>query len=304
MSSKDRLGSARSGSFSRRGLEPRPAETPSGHCRQRENVKFDKASILGVICALGGIGVGVLLEGGSILEMFQPSAAFIVFGGTAGATLLAQPLSHVIGAARQLRQIFLSAERDLERDIDEIHALAVKTSRGGMYAIEKEIEALDEPFLRQGLWMAIDNHEMDEIRETLDLQIERELIQREAEADVLESAGGFAPTIGIIGAVLGLIQVMKHLENMEEVGTGIAIAFVATIYGVSIANLALLPMAKKMMLRADAEANRKAMLLDGIEGIVTKKNPRVIRSKLTAYCSRPPKTAEARETPEPSVEAT
>ncbi|MDA1315454.1 MAG: flagellar motor protein [Acidobacteria bacterium] len=267
-------------------------------------MQLDKASILGVICALGGIGLGLVLEGGSIAEMLQPSAALIVLGGTAGATLLAQPLSHVIGAVRQLGYLFLSPAKDPGPDIEQIHALAVKCWRGGIYSIERDLEGVQDPFLRQGLSMAIDNIEIQEIKEALQVQIESELNQREAEVRVFESAGGFAPTIGIIGAVLGLIQVMKHLEDMQEVGTGIAIAFVATIYGVSIANLVLLPAASKIMLLADAEANRKTMLLDGIEGIVTKKNPRVIRVKLASYCGLPPDPEAERRSPAPAVEPT
>ena len=267
-------------------------------------MQIDKASILGVICALGGIGLGLVLEGGSILEMLQPSAALIVVGGTAGATLLAQPLSHVIGAARQLSRIFVSPPSDLALDVGQIHTLAGKAWRSGIYSIERDLEAVADPFLRQGLSMAVENTGIEEIKETLEVQIERELTQREAEAKVFESAGGFAPTIGIIGAVLGLIQVMKHLEDMTEVGAGIAIAFVATIYGVSIANLLLLPAANKIMVRAAEEAHRKAMILDGIEGIVTKKNPRLLRAKLSAYHGRTVESGEERASPAPAVEPT
>jgi chemotaxis protein MotA len=254
-----------------------------------------------VICALGGIGLGLVLEGGSMVEMLQPSAALIVLGGTAGATLLAQPLPHVIGALRQVTNVFLSPARDPGPDIEQVYTLAVKSWRGGIYSIERDLDSVRDPFLRQGLTMAIDNIDVKEIKEALNVQIERELIQRETEAKVFESAGGFAPTIGIIGAVLGLIQVMKHLEDMQEVGTGIAIAFVATIYGVSIANLALLPAASKILLLAEDEANRKTMLLDGIEGIVTKKNPRVIRAKLASYCGLSPVPEEERRTAGPAA---
>ena len=246
--------------------------------------KLDKGTLLGITLAAGGICGGLLLEGGSLREITQPTAAMIVLGGTLGATLVGQPFAVFLGACRQLFRLFVETSMDPEAAIRQILDFATKARKNGIVSLEKEVMGLaDDPFLKKALILAVDGTEPQEIRRMMELEIHLEAGRREAEARVLEAAGGYAPTIGIIGAVLGLIQVMKHLENIEEVGKGIAVAFVATIYGVGIANLLLLPAAAKIKAKAQASQRIAEMTLEGVIGIAEGLNPKLIRGKLEAY---------------------
>ena len=149
--------------------------------------------------------------------------------------------------------------------------------------MDKKIQDIADPFLHKAMSLAVDGTDPKDLRGILENEIDQDMGRREAEAQVFESAGGFAPTIGIIGAILGLIQVMKHLDDISEVGKGIAVAFVATIYGVGIANLVLLPGAKKILARARQLETVKFLMLEGAVGLAEGLNPRLIRSRLEAF---------------------
>ena len=187
--------------------------------------------------------------------------------------------------------------------IDEIITYATKARKNGLVSLESEADSVQDPFLRKALNLAVDGADLQELRKMMELQIGVEEHHALAEAKVFESAGGYSPTIGIIGAVLGLIQVMKNLANIEEVGRGIAVAFVATVYGVALANIFLLPVANKIKARVQQESQRKELMLEGVAGIVEGLNPKLIRSKLEAYTSaQPPPAAkpEKAATPAPA----
>jgi chemotaxis protein MotA len=246
-------------------------------------MKIDAGIFLGLLVGIGGIVAGMVLEGGSIGEILQPTAALIVFGGTFGATLISQPLSTVWGAAKQSLGIFSNANVDLDAVIDEVVDLAQEARRNGIISLEKKVSSIPDRFMRKAVTLAVDGTESKDLREIMEVEIHQESSRREAEAKVLETAGGYAPTIGIIGAVLGLIQVMKNLENIEEVGKGIAVAFVATIYGVGLANIVLLPGAKRMLSRIERLMVRKELMLEGVICLTEGLNPRLIRFKLGGY---------------------
>jgi chemotaxis protein MotA len=207
----------------------------------------------------------------------------IVFGGTFGATLLAQPVSVCLGACRQLLKVIYETEQDYDAIIEEIIGLSNDARRSGIISLEKRLSQIPDRFLRKAVTLAVDGTEAKDLREIMRMEIEQQSARRHAEAGVFETAGGFAPTVGIIGAVLGLIQVMKHLDNIEEVGKGIAVAFVATIYGVGVANLFLLPAAKKIIARADQAATVGEIKLEGVISLTEGLNPRLIRSKLEGF---------------------
>jgi chemotaxis protein MotA len=238
---------------------------------------------LGLCLAGGGICGGLLLEGGSLREIAQPTAALIVLGGTVGATLIGQPLHVFLAACRELGRVFVEVQSDPQAAIRRIAEFAGKARKNGIVSLEKEALAAPDPFLRKALNLAVDGTEPQEIRRMMELEIVQHQIRRDDEAKVLEAAGGYSPTIGIIGAVLGLIQVMKHLENIEEVGRGIAVAFVATIYGVALANVLLLPAAAKMKAKAQMQARLAELTLEGVIGIAEGLNPKLITGKLEAY---------------------
>lgn len=243
----------------------------------------DFGTIGGIVLALGGIIGGLILEKGSIKDISQITAAIIVLGGTLGATLVNTPLNIVIGAAGRLKAVFFEKSESPVIIIEEIVRYATKARKNGLVSLETEAAEIADPFLRKALTLAVDGTDLQEIRKMLELELNMREHEGEAEAKVFESAGGYAPTIGIIGAVMGLIQVMKNLSNIDEVGHGIAVAFVATVYGVALSNIFLLPAANKIKSRNHQEVQMKELVLEGVSGIVEGLNPKLIRSKLEAY---------------------
>jgi chemotaxis protein MotA len=254
--------------------------------------KPDVVSFAGIAVALGGIIGGLLLEKGSIRDIAQYTAAMIVLGGTLGAVMLNTPFAVILGALKRLVSVFVENLESPDGLIDEIIGYATKARKNGLVSLEQEAELIADPFLRKALTLAVDGTDLQEIRNMMELQIGLFEHRAEAEAKVFESAGGYSPTIGIIGAVLGLIQVMKHLENIEEVGRGIAVAFVATVYGVALANIFLLPSANKIKARIHHQVQMKELILEGVVGIVEGLNPKLIRSKLEAYATLAPAKAK------------
>jgi chemotaxis protein MotA len=244
---------------------------------------IDFGSIAGLAVALLGILGGLVLEGGRLRDVAQFTAALIVLGGTSGAVLLSMPMSVVAGALRRFAGVFVEPADPLDAVIDEVIGYAAKARKNGLVSLEQDAEQVQDPFLRKALNLAVDGTDLQEIRGMLNLEIDLEVEQGEAEAKVFEAAGGYAPTIGIIGAVLGLIQVMKNLANIEEVGHGIAVAFVATVYGVGSANLLFLPVAAKIKARILAGRQRKDLIVEAVGGIVEGLNPKLLRLKLVAY---------------------
>lgn len=244
---------------------------------------MDKASIGGVFLAIAGIVAGLLIEGGNLNQIVQPTAALIVFGGTMGAVLLQFPLTAVIAAFRSLAHIFAAPRRHNSQLIRELVAFANKARRQGVVSLDSDLNAIEDPFLQQSLMLAVDGTEPAELRQIMRVCLESAAESEERLPAVFELAGGFAPTIGILGAVLGLIQVMQHLDNIQEVGRGIAVAFVSTIYGVGIANLFFLPFAGKMRLRVREAQQRREMMLEGVISILEGINPRMLEIKLAGF---------------------
>ena len=246
---------------------------------------MDKASFGGVFLALGGIITGLMLEGGNLTQIIQPTAAMIVFGGTFGAVLLQFPLGVVLAAFGRLAHVFFEPHQNPEKTIHDLVQYANKARRDGIVSLDSELEGMQDPFLKRSLMLAIDGTEPQELRKMMELELDNQSEREEKIPQVFESAGGFSPTIGIIGAVLGLIQVMQHLDKIDEVGRGIAVAFVATIYGVGIANLFLLPTAGKLRIRIRQEQVLREMTLEGVISILEGMNPRMLETKLLGFLS-------------------
>jgi len=253
----------------------------------------DKSSFMGVIVGLGGIMLGLLLEGGKLSQVIQPTAAIIVFGGTLGAVLLQYPMPVVASAFRRLIQVFLERKLDPQQTVQQLVIFANKARRYGMISLDADLPSLSDPFLKRALMLAVDGTEPQELRKTMQLEIDNQAEYEDNIPKVFESAGGFAPTIGIIGAVLGLIQVMQHLDNINEVGKGIAVAFVATVYGVGSANLFFLPSSGKLRLRIREEQIIREMTLEGVVSILEGMNPRMLESKLIGFLPESPKAKTA-----------
>lgn len=267
----------------------------SAGIEKKGGVKPDLATIAGLVIALGGILGGLVLEGGRITDIAQITAAMIVLGGTIGAVMITTPLRVLIGAGKRLGSVFLEHSHSPAEVIEEIIGYAAKARRNSIVSLESDLPKIADPFLQKALSLAVDGTDLNALRSMMELDIALEEKTTEAEAKVYESAGGYAPTIGIIGAVLGLIQVMKHLENIDEVGRGIAVAFVATVYGVGSANLFFLPAATKLKARAHQALHIKELMLEGVSSIVEGLNPKLIRVKLEAFATE--KAAKAETAP-------
>ncbi len=250
---------------------------------------MDKASIGGVLLAIAGIVAGLLMEGGNLGQILQPTAALIVFGGTMGAVLLQFPLTTAVAAFRRMAHVFAAPRKQNEELIRLLVAFANKARRNGVVSLDADLQTIQDSFLKQALMLAVDGTEPGDLRKIMQVSLESSTEREERLPAVFESAGGFSPTIGILGAVLGLIQVMQHLDNIQEVGRGIAVAFVATIYGVGIANLFFLPMAGKMRIRVREEYLRREMMLEGVIAILEGMNPRMLEVKLTGFVDQPPR---------------
>jgi len=244
---------------------------------------MDLATVLGIVIALGGILLGQAIEGGSLLQILQPTAAMIVFGGTLGATMIGFPMSVVKQAAADFMHVIKEENIQPNAVIDEVIKFTNKARREGIISLEKDASTIQDEFFRKAIMMAVDGSEPKELRQTMEVELQYMEERGEQSAKVYEAAGGYAPTIGIIGAVLGLIQVMQHLDNIDEVGKGIAVAFVATIYGVASANILFLPAAGKLKMKHRKRMIIKEMMLEGTLGILEGQNPRLIEGKLTSF---------------------
>ncbi|MGA9555750.1 MAG: flagellar motor protein [Terriglobales bacterium] len=247
---------------------------------------MDKATLGGLVLALGGVLLGLLLEGGNVSQILQPTAAIIVFGGTLGASLIQYPLPVALTSARRLAHVFVEPKQGAQSTITLLVRYANQARREGIISLDKEISTIQEPFLRRALMLAIDGTESKELRKIMELELDNKEEQEEKIPQLFESAGGFSPTIGIIGAVLGLIQVMQHLDKIEEVGRGIAVAFVATIYGVGLANLFFLPVAGKLRIRIREEQIIREMTLEGVISILEGMNPRMLETTLRGFLTQ------------------
>jgi chemotaxis protein MotA len=218
----------------------------------------------------------------------------IVFGGTLGAVMLQFPFRTVLSALLRLFRLFFhKSDRGLAL-LRQIVQFANKARRKGIVSLDEDLNQVSDPFLRQALMLAVDGTEPTELRRIMEVQIDNVSEVEARIPAVFESAGGFSPTIGIIGAVIGLIQVMQHLDHMDQVGRGIAVAFVATIYGVGAANIFFLPAAGKLRQRAREDQRLKEMALEGVISILEGMNPRMIEIKLSSFNGTPPPLQETR----------
>jgi chemotaxis protein MotA len=243
----------------------------------------DVASIGGVLVGVAAIVGGLLLEGGKVADVAQVTGALIVFGGTLGAVMITTPVANLRRAASQIRLVFYEPRYSKSALIGEIIRLANMARKNGIVSLENDIEDVPDPFFRKALSLGVDGTDLEALRKMMELELDVEADQGRADAKVFETAGGYAPTIGIIGAVLGLIQVMKNLENIDAVGHGIAVAFVATVYGVGSANLFFLPAAGKIRSRMEQSLRVRELMLEGVCSIVQGLHPGMIERQLEAY---------------------
>ena len=244
---------------------------------------MDFNSIAGIIIALIAVFGGQTLEGGNPGSLIQFTAFAIVVGGTLGAVLLQSPVRQFLLGMKMSRWIFVPPRLDARALLDHIAIWSNSARREGLLSLDGQIAGIDDPFIRKGLQLVVDGTPPAELKRVLEVEIQSFEEQHRQGAKVWEAAGGYAPTIGILGAVMGLIQVMENLSDPTNLGAGIAVAFVATIYGVGLANLAFLPMANKLKTLISRQVLMREMMVDGLVGIASGENPRLIAGRLTGY---------------------
>lgn len=244
---------------------------------------MDIATIAGIGLALVGIVGGLVMEGGKFSDILQHTAAIIVLGGTFGACMVSYPMNIVIAAFKGVIGIIKPPVGNPGPIIEQLVTFSNKARKEGIISLEGDAKAIEDPFFKKALMMAIDGADPKELRHTLEMQLNYIDEEGLVVPKVWEAAGGYAPTVGIIGAVMGLIQVMKNLENIEEVGHGIAVAFVATIYGVGFANILFLPAATKLTLLHKKSIVIKEMMIEGVVLVIEGINPMIMRDKLAGF---------------------
>lgn len=244
---------------------------------------MDKISLAGIAIGMLAIIGGQVLEGGHVGSLVQPTALLIVLGGTLGAVLLQSPFHIFKRGMKMAKWVWVPPVIEQKRMIDQILSWSQQSRREGLLALENQIPGIKDEFTRQGLQLLVDGADPERIRELMEVQIGTFEDEWRQSAKIWESAGGYSPTIGILGAVMGLIHVMENLSDPTKLGAGIAVAFVATIYGVGLANLVYLPIAGKLKYYIMRMVASREMLVDGLVGIALGDNPRIIEGRLKGY---------------------
>lgn len=244
---------------------------------------MDKISFLGLLLGLTAIMGGQVLEGGHLGSLVQPAAFLIVVGGTLGAVMLQSPPRVFRDGMKLAKWVFFPPLVEPRKVITDIARWSQIARKEGLLSLETQINSQRDPFIAKGLQLLVDGAEPERLREVLEVEIGAWEAHLKASSKIWEAAGGYSPTIGIIGAVMGLIHVMENLSDPSRLGSGIAVAFVATIYGVGAANLIFLPIAKKLTANIARVVTLREMMVDGLVGLANGDHPQIIESRLRGY---------------------
>ncbi|MCH1640450.1 flagellar motor protein [Paenibacillus timonensis] len=244
---------------------------------------MDIATLIGIIVGLAALVGGFMLEGGQLGGLLQITAALIVFGGTFAAVLISFPVAKLRTVPKALALAFMTKSQAQDDVIEDIVGMSSISRREGVLALEKKAAEHQDPFLREGIQLVVDGTERAMVRQIMELEIDAVAKKYDGYAKIFESAGGYAPTMGIIGTVMGLIHVLGSLSEPTALGPSIALAFTATLYGVASANLIFLPIASKIKSRCDDEIDRMDMMLEGILSIQNGDHPLLVRRKLESF---------------------
>lgn len=244
---------------------------------------MDLLSIIGIVVGLGAILGGQFIEGGHASSLMNGSAILIVLGGTLGAVMLQSPFSVFMNSIKMIFWVVLPPKLRADEMIEKIMEWSNIARKEGLLGLETIAEIEDDNFARKGLQLLVDGSEPEVIRRVMEVELEAKEHHDTQGAKVFESMGGYSPTIGIIGAVMGLIHVMENLADPSKLGAGIATSFVATIYGVGLANMIFLPMANKLKSQVHSRTQLHEMMVEGIISIAEGENPRNIETKLQGF---------------------
>jgi chemotaxis protein MotA len=254
---------------------------------------MDPASIIGIVAAFGAVFTLLILEGGSIGEILLPAPLILVFGGTLGVALAGGLLKDMTGMFASLKGALLTKIQPPDALLDDIVKLAEKARREGLLALEDGMKDVENAFLRKGLQLAVDGTDQDELQDILEAEVEAKRKQDKVNAKILADMGAYAPTVGIVGTTLGLINALSKLDQPELLGHLIAAAFVATLWGLLSANLMWLPLSAKIKRISEYEATQMELVIAGIVNIQSGANPRLVGQKLRSML--PPGTAPAED---------
>jgi len=257
------------------------------------------SSAIGLVVAVVGLAVGAMMEGAPVMSVLNPSALMIVLGGTLGVTIVGTSMDRIKAIPKLFMKVFNTEVHDLRGRVTELVGFAEKARREGLLALDGELSTVDDEFMRRGLQLVIDGSDPDVVAEVLDNEIDGMGRRHTAGAQPFEKAGGFAPTMGIIGTVFGLVNVLQNLDSPETLGPAISAAFIATLLGVAAANVVFLPVANRLKQLSAAEREFRMLTIEGILGVQAGDNPRVLSDKLMTFV--PPDQREAREAPAPKA---
>jgi chemotaxis protein MotA len=267
---------------------------------------MDLATIIGLLLAWGALGTALVMEGGKMADLVNPSAFILVIGGTVGATTIAFSMKQLTSVPTIVKNAFFTSEADLPQMIRIVVDFARKARKEGILALEEECRKVENKFLQTGLQLVIDGTPSEMVREILETEIVSLQERHKVGQNIFNTMGGFAPTLGIIGTVMGLVNMLGNLNQPGKMGPAIAAAFIATLYGVAFANLVFLPIGTKLKSRTSEEIIAYDMIVEGILSIQAGDNPRMVELKMMAYL--PPKlraqmTLESNRRPEPVARA-
>jgi chemotaxis protein MotA len=248
---------------------------------------MDLATVIGLVLGFGAVFASLILEGGNIGSLINLPAGVLVIGGTLGATTVCVSLSTMTGLVGITMKAFFAKPHDPRHTIEELVGLAERARREGLLVLEEQARNAEDPFLRKGIQLAVDGVDPQTLRTVLETEVHNMIERHHAGASVYDTMGGFAPTMGIIGTVMGLVHMLENLSEPGKMGHAIASAFIATLYGVIVANLVFLPLGNKLKAMSAHEAHARRMLIEGILSIQAGDNPRVVQEKLNAFL--PPK---------------
>jgi chemotaxis protein MotA len=241
------------------------------------------SSIIGLVIAIAGIGIGATMEGAPVMVVLNPAALLIVLGGTLGATICGTSFDRIKAIPKLWMKALNSEVFDLRGRVTELVGYAEKARRDGLLALDDGLSEVEDEFMRRGLQLVVDGTDPDVVAEVLDAEVESMTRRHSAGVQPFDKAGGFAPTMGIIGTVFGLVHVLQNLDKPETLGPSISAAFIATLLGVATANVCFLPLANRLKQLSAAEKEFRMVTLEGILGIQAGDNPRVLGDKLLTF---------------------
>ena len=254
---------------------------------------MDPGTLIGIVVGFAAIFIGMTMEGASLGSLIEPSSAVIVLGGTIGATMAGYLLKDTTGLVGVIKSSLTGKTHQPDGAIKAVVQMAEQARREGLLSLEDAAKSIEDPFLQKGIQMAVDGTDPDELREILDTEIIAMKARHKAGAKFFADLGAFAPTLGIIGTVIGLVHMLENLKDPATAGPAIAVAFTATLYGVMSANLLFLPMANKLKRTSELEAHHMELLVEGVLSIQAGANPRIIEQKLLSFLA--PKARKALE---------